>query len=187
MRYMLLLTLLSFNAFADPYFGVSLGETSIDLEPVNLDGFTETIDDKGSGWRVFAGNKIEENLGFEVGYADAGKFSQTVSDSTDSFAAETRGTVFDLSLIGKMPIRIGSLFGRLGLYRAEIESDFTINGSPFDSTTTNSTGPLFGFGLEPKLGKISMRFEYSKYLDVENDGDESDADFISVGIVIPLR
>jgi hypothetical protein len=191
MRYfVLLVALLSTNVSADSYFGGSFGPTSIDIERVNLPGTVETADDTSIGLRIFAGVSLSPNVSVELGYLDAGEYSQHVTDFIDTLSSKITGNIIDISVIGKSD---AGLYGRAGLYRASFKGNTYLNGTTILNDTANNSDILFGFGYElisPVLlpNNTRLRFEYTKYLNVGNDDfGETDVDFISVGVVIPIK
>jgi hypothetical protein len=180
----LLFAFLSFNAFADPYFGASFGLASVEIERANIPGTVETIDDTDIGLRIFAGMSLNPNISLEFGYLDGGGFSQHITDGVDTVSLKVTGSAIDLSVVGKSD---AGFYGRIGLYRASFKGTVSVNGSTA-SDTVNNSDILFGLGIEAPLNNIRLRIEYTKYLGVGNDDfGKTDVDFISVGLVVPIR
>jgi OOP family OmpA-OmpF porin len=73
-----------------------------------------------------------------------------------------------------------SIFGRLGLYRAEVEA--SILGFSADA---DNTGLTWGLGVQYDVTKnLGIRAEWQQYNDVEDDvGAEADVRVLNLGLV----
>ena len=110
-----------------------------------------TCDTKDTAYRVFAGYQFHRAFSVEGGYANLGK--PTVTDATGS--GEIDSTLWDLSVIGALPVGPVSIFGRLGGFAGKTE----IPGKSHDKL-----GYLFGAGVGFDIGKNIGRGEWKRYL-----------------------
>jgi OOP family OmpA-OmpF porin len=130
-----------------------------------------TCDSKDTAYRLFAGYQFNRMFSVEGAYASLG--SAKVGDATGSTDLET--TLWDLSVIGAVPVGPVSLFGRLGGYHSE---------SKADDTKHDKNGWLFGAGVGYDINKnIGLRAEWKRYLKTGGGefGQNWDADMLSIG------
>src|SRR5918999_616226 len=112
-------------AFAGPafaqdtafYVGGALGQAQVDID---CTGAT-SCDEKDTSWKIFGGYQFNRNLAIELGYINFGE--ATASGPTPPFGTTSvkfESTAFELVGVGSMPIADRfSIFGKLGLYRAD--------------------------------------------------------------------
>jgi len=132
---------------------------------------TVSCDSKDTAYRLFVGYQFHRMFSVEGGYASLG--SAKVSDAGGSAEIET--TVWDLSVVGAVPVGPVSLFGRLGGYHSESEAP---------DTSHDKNGWLVGAGVGFDLNKnIGLRAEWKRYLKTGGGefGQNWDADMISIG------
>jgi len=159
-------------SLSSAYIGASLGQADLDFDCAGSTG----CDTKDTAWRIFGGFQLNRTFSAELGYANLGE--ARFDDPVDPVTVE--GTAWDLSAIGAIPIGPVSVFGRLGLYRAEVEAS-----GPGGSADASSTGLLWGIGAQFDFTKnLGVRAEWQQYNDVEDDvGTKADVNVISVGVV----
>lgn len=163
-------------AMADEFYtGASVGRTEHKL---NVSGIS--LDDNGTGYKVFGGYQYNKNVGAEVGYADLGKGAvsgggATVSAKTKAVYAAVTGT---LPLTNEIAV-----FGKLGAARNRTTMDATI-GKVTDSAKENRTSLLFGLGASYAVtDKVAIVAEYENFGKVAKDGgDNLKVDQLSVGV-----
>ena len=165
------------------YVGGALAQAEVELDCTG----TTACDDSDSSWKIFAGYQFNRNFAVELGYGDLGQ----VTASTPSIGiippanVAIESTVWELVAVGMLPLAERfSLFGKLGLYRADtdIEVNFVGLGSVTDSDS--NTDLTFGIGVRfdvtPRLG---VRLEWQRYSGVAAaDFDEGDVDVMSLGV-----
>jgi len=170
------------------YAGASLGQAQAD---VDCSG-TTSCDDKDSTWKLFAGYQINRNFSVELGYSDLG----AVTASTPSFVLfpfvipaanlKIESTVWELVGIGSLPVAERfSIFGKLGLYRADTDVAVDFGASGSTSQSDSNTDLTFGVGLRYDFTRnFGVRAEWQRYMDVSaGDFDKSDVDAMSLGVV----
>jgi OmpA-OmpF porin, OOP family len=157
------------------YAGLHIGQSSV---KDGCEGLT-SCDDEDTGWKILGGYQFNRHLAVELGYSDLGEISGV--DTGVPVTAEA--TVFDLVAVGILPVGNNfSVYGKLGMYRAEVDAEAT----GFGSVSESNTGMTFGVGVRWDFTKnLGVRAEYQKYSDVGNDDTtgESDIDVISIGVV----
>lgn len=119
------------------YVGGSGGLSNYDISSndfVPSPGVTgsTSIDDEDTFWKMFGGYRINENVAFEVAYADFGSFD-AVTTVTSPITARNRGefetTALLLDAVGILPLGDKhEIFGKVGLAVWEIDVD--ISGTP---------------------------------------------------------
>ncbi len=139
------------------YVGASAGESKFRTECSSL----FDCDRKDTGWKVYAGGKMNEVLGLEVGYTDFGRIRASGGD-TEAWAVP-------ISLTAGVPIgdRFG-VFGKVGgLYgRTDVDA------SP---DTLFDTGHKSGWGWTYGAGAT---FSVTPALQIRTDWDRYKLDFI---------
>jgi OOP family OmpA-OmpF porin len=192
------------------YLGASVGQSSIDASSGDIesgflvdDAFTArgtTLDDRDTGWKLFAGYRLSRFFALEAGWADLGEasFNTTIAAApagttpTPPFpiraTATARGAF--LSALAQWPVTSSlTVFAKAGAYRSEAEFTevITTTGATRVSRTERRTAPNYGVGLQwafsPGLG---ARLELERFKKVGRGigGREGrDVDFASVGVV----
>lgn len=130
---------------------------------------TITKDERGLGFKFFAGKQLNRYLAIEGGYFDLGKFDFS-ANTTDlgTVRGETHYRGVNLDLVGQLPLteRL-SLLGRAGVQYAKVKSEFggnRLRGGIFINPTDKETNAKFGVGAEYKLTEASaLRFEVERY------------------------
>ena len=139
------------------------------LMPAGARLSTFTRDERGLGFKVFAGKQLNRYLAVEYGYFDLGKFDFT-ANTTDGgvVRGETDYRGVNLDLVGQLPLtqRL-SLLGRAGVQYAKVGSDFSgtrLRGGVNNVRTDKETNAKFGVGVEYKLTEaVALRWEIERY------------------------
>ncbi len=169
------------------YLGASIGQSRAKDFCDGSGGFS--CDDKDTAWKVFAGYQFNRHLAAEVGYTDLGEVGASGVLSGVSVRGTVEVTAFELVGIGSIPVMDRfSLYGKLGLYRAETEQNVTGTLGTVtvtDNTSENNTDLTFAFGARFDITRnLGIRAEWQRYLDVGGgDIGEDDVDVLSVGVL----
>ena len=162
------------------YAGVSLGQSDVQDGCDGLTGVPGvSCDDSDSAWKLFGGYRLTPNFAVELGYTNLGEISATGFGVNVSAEA----TAWELVGVGSFPINNQfSIYGKLGMYRAETE----LNSNVGVSADESNTGLTFGIGAAYSFTRsMSVRAEWQKYSDVGGGNvGESDADVLSVGLLV---
>ncbi len=164
------------------YLGGSIGQSQAKDACSGLAGTGISCDDKDTAWKILGGYQVNRYVAAEFGYTDLGKVSASAFGLTD----EIKTTAWELTAVGSLPLAERfSLFGRLGLYRAEVKESTNFVGN-FKATSTDLT---FGLGARYDISKnLGIRGEWQKYKDVGGgDIGKSDIDVISLGVIWNFR
>lgn len=158
------------------YIGGAIGQAKAKEACEGIAGTGISCDDKDSAWKLFGGYQFNRNFAAELGYIDFGEAEATFGTLRDGISA----TAFELVGIGMLPVmdRL-SVYGKLGLYRAETE-ERTNFGFSADESNNDIT---FGFGVRYDITpRFAVRGEWQRYNDV-GGGDIGDThiDVISIG------
>jgi OOP family OmpA-OmpF porin len=160
------------------YAGISLGQSSASDACNGISGPGVSCDDKDTAFKIFGGYQINRNFGVELGYTDLGK----VEASGGGVTASVETTALELVGVGSYPVNNQfSIYGKLGLYRADSKGRSNI-GLSADETNTDLT---FGLGVQYNFtSNLGVRGEWQRYSSVGGgDIGESDVDVLSVGLV----
>lgn len=153
---------------------------------------TFTRDERGLGFKIFAGKQLNRYLAVEGGYFDLGKFDFT-ANTTDLgvVRGETSYRGANLDLVAQFPMtqRL-SLLGRAGVQYAKVDADFSgnrIRGGVNTSPSDSSTNAKFGVGLEYKLTEaLAVRYEAERYRTDATAVMRRNVDALSVSLVYKL-
>lgn len=152
------------------YIGASAGESKYDSECDSL----FDCDRKDTGFKVYAGGKMNEVLGLEVGYTDFGRI-RTLGGETDAWAVP-------ITLTAGLPIgprfevmgKVGGLYGR---------TDVTAGPDTiFDTGHKSGWGWTYGaaatFNVTPN---VAIRADVDRYK-LDFVGGRRDVDMWSAGV-----
>jgi len=146
-------------------------------------------DKSGTGTKIYGGSWINENIGFEVGYANLGKPTETITTTgvATTWKADAVITTFFASALGQLKVGENSrAFGKLGVYSSNVDQKFSVSGPGglvASNSTTNGSGALFGIGYESKItSDIGLRTEYEMYSAVKISGDTASISLLSIGL-----
>lgn len=165
------------------YLGAAIGQTQVDLDCTGA----STCDDKDSSWKIFAGYQLNRNFALEFGYADLGEAS--LSGPTPPFgttSAKIEATAFELVAVGLLPIADRfSIYGKLGLYRADTDAQATVTALGSASESDSNTDLTFGVGVRYDFTRnLGIRAEWQRYSDVSAGAfGEGDIDVIGIGLL----
>ena len=142
------------------YVGASIGQAKARDACNDLAGTGLSCDDTDTAWKIFAGYQFHPSFAAEAGYINLGKASAAGFGLTD----EVKSTAWDLSLISSVPVTEPlSLFGRLGVYSADVKEDTNFG---FSSSHSNSD-LTYGLGLRYNVTEnLGVRAEWQRYHDV---------------------
>jgi OmpA-OmpF porin, OOP family len=167
------------------YLGGALGQSSFDVDCAG----TTSCDDKDSSWKIFGGYQFNKHLAVEFGYADLGETTASVPGPPFNVNLALEATVWDLVAVGSLPIGDRfSIFGKIGLYRADTEINGTASGLPSVSESDSNTDLTYGVGARFDFARnLGVRLEWQRYQDVGGEffgvTAESDVDVMSVAVI----
>jgi len=161
------------------YLGASLGSGK---SKNTCEGFVGTCDDTDTAYKLFAGYQVNRNFGWEAGYGYLGDVSGRSTDGTIDF--EVTNKALDFSGIVTLPVNDRfAVFGRLGVYRSQVELRGTLGGLQGGDHNTSFT---WGLGMRFDLARaFAVRAEWQHYPDIGGDAaGVDDMDLLTVGIVM---
>jgi hypothetical protein len=199
------------HAHADSFVGASMGQA---YYPNFVDEDTATVtqlvrnanpglsvsghgtqDKTGFGYKLFGGTWINDHVGVEVGYADLGKPTETVTTSGVStvWTAKVKSTaLYGAALVGsKFGNGDGTVFLKLGAYQSKSKIDYSVigpGGSAGLSQSTNGSGGLIGFGASSRIANgLDLRVEFEHFDKVKiSDSSKADVNLLTLGLVHPF-
>lgn len=161
------------------YLGASLGSGK---SKNTCEGFVGTCDDTDTAYKLFAGYQMNRNLGWEVGYGYLGDVSGRSSDGSIDF--EVTNKALDFSGIITLPVNDRfAVFGRLGVYRSQVELRGTLGSLQGGDHNTSFT---WGLGVRFDLARaFAVRAEWQHYPDIGGDAaGVDDMDLLTLGLVM---
>ena len=168
------------------YIGLDYLNTKYDSGITNI---SSSLDEEDSGYSLFAGMPVNENLDIEVSYQDFGEASLSgvsgnqfrVGSTTYQFTT-TATIALDANSFGiaaKPKYKINdniSVYGKLGLHNWE--STLSVNAATGSGNISeDGTDIFYGAGIQANYNNLSARVGYTIY-----DLDGEDVESINVGL-----
>jgi len=154
------------------YVGASAGESKFDNNCGRTDVFA--CDQRDTAWKVYAGGRMSEIIGLELGYTDFG--------NVQASGGETRAWAATAALTAGVPIGDRfNVFGKLGgLYgRTNVSAD---PSTLFDTGHKSGWGWTYGLGAGFNLTQnIALRVDWDRYR-MDFVGGRQDLDMASAGL-----
>ena len=163
------------------YIGGGLGQSDAKDACDGIGGPGVSCDSEDTAWRLFGGYQLSPNVAFELGYAELGEVSAT----TPGGSASAEAWAFELSALGMLPLAERfSLYGKAGLYYAEVDSRSSGVLGSFSASEDNSDF-TFGAGVQFDMTRnVALRGEWQRYMDMGGgEAGESDFDMLSVNVL----
>lgn len=189
------------------YAGFGFGATSADVSESGVqqelaifegvpfgtppDLWSSSTDDSDNGVTVFIGYRIAPNLAVEGAFVDLGEFSANASFTnivgTDVLNAKAEVDGFSAAVLGLYPVGTGSIFGKAGFLRWDVDVSETITNFLGQSITLSDsdsgTDLLFGVGYQYMANQFGVRAEWTRYSDVGGDFGDTDVDWLGVSVL----
>jgi OOP family OmpA-OmpF porin len=180
------------------YAGGSVGQSRAKIDDpritaqllgAGLSSTSITDNNRGQGYKLFAGYKISKIFAIEGGYFNLGKFgyvATTVPAGTLLGNIKLQG--LNLDGVGTLHLNEKfSVFGRLGFNYAQARDNFTNTGAVIAPTNSNPAknqiNYKFGVGLQYALtDALAMRLEAERYRINDAVGNKGDIDLYSLGL-----
>lgn len=169
------------------YLGASIGRSK--AKDTCDDSGAFSCDDTDTAWKIFAGYQFNRHLAVEAGYTDLGEVTLSAASGTSSVRGTIELSAFELMAVGSFPVADRfSLYGKLGLYRAETEQKLQVTLGTLtvsDNKTEKNADLTFAFGARFDITRnLGVRAEWQRYLDVGGgEIGEDDVDVLSVGLL----
>jgi len=150
------------------YAGIGAGSTTTDFCDQFI-GLT-SCDDKDTGFKIYAGNRVNANVSLEIGWVDLGEITATGPGGTARITVDG----IQAAVLGIAPLNQRfHVFGKFGLYLWDGKAT-----APGLTLSDDGTDIVFGLGLGWRLSKqVDLRAEWERF-DVDDEG----VDMLSVGL-----
>ena len=169
------------------YFGIDYLHNEIETGVTNI---SSSLDEEDSGYSLYAGLPVSENMDFEVSYNDFGEASLSgvsgnqfsIDGTTYEFTATATLAVSATSIgvAAKQKLELSEgvmLYGKLGVH--QWDSKFSVSSTDTTASLDDDGADVFyGAGLELSMANLKGRIGYSLY-----DLDGEDIDTINVGFI----
>jgi len=163
------------------YLGASFGSGK---SKNTCEGFVGTCDDTDTAYKLFGGYQVNRNFGWELAYGYLGDVTGTGTFGGQAFDFEVTNKALDFSGIITLPVNDRfAVFGRLGVYRSQVELRGTFPGLQGGDHNTSFT---WGLGMRFDFGRaFAVRAEWQHYPEIggSNAGID-DIDYLSLGVVM---
>jgi OmpA-OmpF porin, OOP family len=165
------------------YLGASLGTGESTNACEGIVG--GSCDDNDTAYRLFGGYQMNRNFAWELGYASLGDVTASGIDIGSGLPVnfEVTKKALDFSGIVTLPLteRFG-VFGRLGIYRSQVER----RGTGVTTGGSHNTSFTWGLGLRFELWRAAaVRAEWQHYPDIGGDAaGKDDVNLMTLGLVM---
>jgi OOP family OmpA-OmpF porin len=199
-------SLIAVSAFAQQeggyfYGGGSVGQSRarIDSENVAARQFGAgvsstgaTSDDRDKAYKIFGGYQVNQNLGFEAGYFNLGKYGISATTSpAGTLNGEIKSQGLNLDLVASVLFtsRFAGL-ARVGAIYAQTKASFSGTGAvtPNDPNPhSNGTNYKVGLGVQYAVTpSFLLRSEIERYRIDATPSNHANVDTLTVGVVFPF-
>jgi OOP family OmpA-OmpF porin len=153
------------------YIGASGGESKFRTDCAATNVFN--CDKRDTGYKVYAGGRINEVVGLEIGYTDFGRIEASGGD--------TNAWAVPLTLTAGIPLGPVNIFGKVGGVYGR--TDVTASASTLlDTGHKNGWGWTYGAGATFKVAQnFDIRADWDRYK-LDFVGGERDVDMLSAGV-----
>jgi OmpA-OmpF porin, OOP family len=156
------------------YVGVNGGETKFRTE-CNRTITQFECDRKDTGWKVYAGGRMSEIVGLEVGYTDFGRIRSNGGD-TNAWAVPI------LLTVGTPLGQRFSAFGKVGGLYSRTDVTVDLNDTFSASGDKNGWGWTYGAGATFAITpNVQIRADWDRYK-LDFVGGRRDVDMLSAGV-----
>ncbi|MES1982166.1 MAG: outer membrane beta-barrel protein [Pseudomonadota bacterium] len=180
------------------YGGINAGQSKAKIDDTRIrdglqqGGFTTSSishDDHDTGYKIFAGYRVNRNFAVEGGYVDLGKFgftAATVPPGTLTGDIKIKG--LNIDVVGFLPVTDKfSVFGRAGVIYAQTRDSFRGTGAVNvlnPNPSKNHADLKFGLGVQYDVSDaLGLRLEAERYRVNDAVGNTGDVHLISAGLV----
>jgi len=184
------------------YGGVEFGTASLDNETGNVTsamvrsygGSASATQDASVGiGRVFGGYTVNDNLSWEIGYAQSSNFGLNATGRSGggtnySISASAKFSGLDYSAVIRPDVSTGwnNLFARVGFtnYKADTTGSVVVSGTTYSASSNESgKGNILGLGYDSDIGNgLKFRAALTRFTKVAGDSDNSGTVY-SVGLL----
>jgi hypothetical protein len=169
------------------YIGIDYLNNEIDTGITNI---SSTLDEKDSGYSLYAGMPMSDTMDIEVSYNDFGEASLS-GVSGNQFSLD--GTTYEFNATATLAVKASSigvaakqkvelsegvmLYGKVGIHQWDSELSIASTTATANADE-NGTDVFYGAGLELSISNLKGRIGYSLY-----DLDGEDIDSLNIGFI----
>ena len=143
------------------YIGGSIGQANVEVEDDLAD-----FDGDDTGFKVIAGIRPLDFLGFELNYVDLG--------APEEGGVEVDATGIDAFAVGFLPLPLVDLFAKVGV----VSWDSSVSVDGVEVVDDSGEDLAYGVGAQARFGSIAVRAEYEIF-DID---DTDDVNMLSLGL-----
>ena len=171
----------------EAYIGIDYLNNEIDTGITNI---SSTLDEKDSGYSLYAGMPMSDTLDIEVSYNDFGEASLS-GVSGNQFSLD--GTTYEFNATATLAVKASSigvaakqkvelsegvmLYGKVGIHQWDSELSIASTTATANADE-DGTDVFYGAGLELSISNLKGRIGYSLY-----DLDGEDIDSLNIGFI----
>jgi opacity protein-like surface antigen len=171
----------------EAYIGIDYLNNEIDTGITNI---SSTLDEKDSGYSIYAGLPMSDTMDIEVSYNDFGEASLS-GVSGNQFSLD--GTTYEFNATATLAVKASSigvaakqkvelsegvmLYGKVGIHQWDSELSIASTTATANADE-DGTDVFYGAGLELSISNLKGRIGYSLY-----DLDGEDIDSLNIGFI----
>jgi OOP family OmpA-OmpF porin len=183
-----------------PYLGLGIGalhakdikagELDPALQAQGLTVRTTSVEDRDTGWKLYAGYRLHRNWAVEGGYTSLGRYRDEGQVVENPGAVETtfKANSWNLAALAILPLDNGFeafVKAGAGYWRTDLDSQGSFSGRSAHSAKANGTGALLGLGARWRFSDtLTARLEWERFSHVgkADSTGRTDIDFASIGL-----
>jgi OOP family OmpA-OmpF porin len=149
-----------------------------------------SAEDKDTGWKLYAGDRLGRHWAVEGGYTALGRYSFDGQVVQDPGTVQTRFKADDwnLAALAILPLDSGfEVFGKAGAgyWTTRLDTLGAFSGRSAPTATAHGFGPVLGLGASWRLSKaLSARVDWEHFAHIgqADRTGRADIDFASIGL-----
>ena len=188
------------DAAEGPYVGLGIGalhsadRTAGEIDPAlqaqGLSVRTTAVENRDTGWKLYAGYRLGRIWAVEGGYAALGRYRDQgqVVENPGSVQTTFKAGSWNLAALAILPLGNGfEAFGKAGAgyWRTRLDTEGTFSGRSAHSAEANGSGSLLGLGARWRYSdRLTARVEWERFGQVgkADRTGRTDIDFASIGL-----
>ncbi len=158
------------------YVGASVGQTTLEIDDLNIDPDTFDYKADSTTTKFFVGYRFMRYLAVEGSYIDFGSLSDSVSVDGDTVSLDTDLKGFDACAMGMLPLGIADIFVKGGFVSWDADIRAAV-GEIIEYDSEDGLDMVVGLGAQVRFKGLAVRAEF-EYFDI---ADADSVYLISVG------
>ena len=161
------------------------------LQAQGLTVRTTSVEDRSTGWKLYAGYRLDRHLAIEGGYTSLGRFRYEGQIVEDPGSVQATFKAGDWNVAARAILPLGErfeVFGKAGIgyWRTELDAQGRFSGRGAKPADAHGVSPIWGLGAGWRFSdQVSARLDWERFLRVGKSDitGRADIDFTSLGLL----